>query len=223
MAALLWGASAELGACGGQEKVVAAPAAAKVVWSNAGAPDEASSESSEAEPEKAPAETAAAAKPSAPEPPAEASPTEDGAIDLDELAASKERAAAAEREPAAPAASDPVAAELQRRRSEKARKAGKAKTGTKKARAEEPASEAEAAASAYSGSDPCRAASFSVPRVREACSNGGRPAAKRVMKDAIGKATATGQMLKCGDCHANQRDYSLRSNAVRDLKRWLDG
>jgi hypothetical protein len=42
------------------------------------------------------------------------------------------------------------------------------------------------------------------------------------MKDAIGKATATGQLLKCVDCHSSQRDYALKSNAVADLKRWLD-
>jgi hypothetical protein len=43
------------------------------------------------------------------------------------------------------------------------------------------------------------------------------------MKDAIGKATATGQSLKCSNCHVDQRDYGLKSNAAEDLKRWLDG
>jgi hypothetical protein len=113
-----------------------------------------------------------------------------------------------------------VAAELQRRRDEKARRAGKGKKAKPGKRVV--AASAEAPASSYAGSDPCKAASFSVSRVREACAAGGRSAAKRVMKDAIGKATASGQALKCSNCHANQRDYSLKSNAIEDLKRWLD-
>jgi hypothetical protein len=229
MATLLWGASAGFAACGGPEKVVDAPAPAKVAWGNADAPE--ASEESEAPEQKADkAEKAAPTRSAASDPaPADPSATEDNAIDLDAMAASQAKPAPAESEPeaepeapTADPAADPVAAELQKRRSEKARKAAKGKKGTARKPASAAASSAEPPASAYTGSDPCRAANFSVERVREACSTGGRSAAKRVMKDAIGKATANGQLLKCGDCHSNQRNYALKANAVRDLERWLD-
>lgn len=224
--ALLWvmGASAGLGGCGGSTEVVQSPAPAKVKWGDSDAPAAASDEpaaSDEAKPE------APAAAPSEPEP---ASPTE---IDLDAPAPKAAAAAPAEEdsdaeeaeeasEPASASASaDPLAAELKKRRIAKDRKANKGKKPkAKKAASAEPA---ESAGPAYTGSDPCRAKSFSVPRVRDACATGGRAAAKRVMKDAIGKATATGQSLKCSNCHTNQRDYALKSDAVADLKRWLDG
>lgn len=133
-------------------------------------------------------------------------------------------AAKAEPEPEAPS-NDPLAAELRKRRAQaKARsEAGKEKEKAPRKKKAKPAADGDVTVASYKGSDPCRAAKFSVSRVREACASGGRPAAKRVMKDAIGKATATGQLLKCSDCHSNQRDYSLKSDAVADLKRWLDG
>jgi hypothetical protein len=135
--------------------------------------------------------------------------------------------------PEAPA-TDPLALELQKRRAAvKARTLARTRSAAKdkkpsakkkavEAESEEPGSE-EPAAGAYTGSDPCRAKSFGVPRVRDACASGGRAAAKRVMKDAIGRATATGQSLKCSNCHVDQRDYGLKANALEDLKRWLDG
>jgi hypothetical protein len=223
--ALLWAgaASAGLGGCGGSTEVVQSPAPAKVKWGDSDAP--ASEEPAASDEPKAEAPAAA--------PPADeqASPTE---IDLDapapKAAAAPPAPAAEEADvdegeaaPEAPSAADnPLAVELQKRRIAKERKANKGKKppkSKKKAAAAAP----EAGAAAYTGSDPCRATSFSVPRVREACASGGRAAAKRVMKDAIGKATATGQSLKCSNCHTNQRDYALKSDAVAELKRWLDG
>jgi hypothetical protein len=218
LATLLCVASVGLGACGGPAEPVESPAPAKLVWGGADAPsasDEQRSEPVEVQAEEQPAPAQAAS----PDPDA----LRPGEIDIDAMAEGPESApaAAAEPEDSTPAASEPVAAELQRRRDEKARKAAKGK----KSRPEKRAAEAsgEPGAPSYAGSDPCRAASFSVPRVRDACATGGRAAAKRVMKDAIGKATAMGRTLKCGNCHSNQRDYSLKSNAVADLKRWLDG
>jgi hypothetical protein len=221
--ALLWvgAVSAGLGGCGGSTEVVQSPAPAKVTWGDSDAP--ASEESAATDEPKAVAPASA--------PPAEeqAGPTE---IDLDAPAPKAAAAppAAAEEDDAeeveaapeeAAAGADPLAAELQKRRIAKDRKANKGKKPKSKKKAS--AAPAEPAAAAYSGSDPCRAASFSVPRVRDACAAGGRAAAKRVMKDAIGKATATGQTLKCGSCHSNQRNYALKGDAVAELKRWLDG
>jgi hypothetical protein len=224
---LLSSATVALVACGSSEKVVAGPEPAKVTWgpSNSSEADR-ESESGSPEPQReaaTPVKSAGEkAAPPAPEPEADTSEDVEGAIDLDAMAAAKAAENTAEPETEPPPAADPVAAELQRRRAEKARRTAKNKKGrSKKAAAPRPSS-SEPAAGAYTGSDPCRASKFSVPRVREACENGGRPAAKRVMKDAIGKATATGQLLKCSDCHSNQRDYALKSNAVAELKRWLD-
>jgi outer membrane biosynthesis protein TonB len=139
-----------------------------------------------------------------------------------------EKKAAAEPAPAEPApeppATDPLARELQKRRAAlKARSDAEARAEAKgkKPSPKKPAASAAEATPTYTGPDPCQATSFSLPRVREACANGGRAGAKRVMKDAIGKATATGQSLKCADCHSNLNDYTLKGDAVAELKRWL--
>ena len=80
---------------------------------------------------------------------------------------------------------------------------------------------AAAAAPAYTGPNPCTTEHFKVPRVEEACANGGRSAAKSVMKDAIGKALASGASLKCATCHADLQNFTLKKDAVAELKKWL--
>ncbi len=225
--ALLWLAVQSLGlsACGGQAEVVRSPAPAKVAWGQAelaSAPDEPAVARASTAAEPAPS------KPSAVEPkPVEPSPIEPsqakpGEIDLDATTSIAEPEGAAPEPAALGPASNPLARELQKRRTSANARTAKAK-GKSKAKAPSAKQSVSAAptASTYAGSDPCKAASFSVSRVREACASGGRPAAKRVMKDAIGKATATGQSLKCSDCHANQRDYALKPAAVAELSRWL--
>jgi hypothetical protein len=91
----------------------------------------------------------------------------------------------------------------------------------KKAPAKKKPAAPAAAASAYTGPNPCTTAHFQVPRVEEACANGGRSAAKGVMKDAIGKALAPGASLKCATCHAEQQNFTLKKDAVAELKKWL--
>lgn len=120
--------------------------------------------------------------------------------------------------PSDTAASDRLALELEKRR--EAAKARAEPEGDEKGSTPEEAPVA--AEPAYAGPDPCRATSFSIDRVREACASGGRASAKRVMKDAITKAIAMSHSLKCDDCHVNQRDYALKPNAVAELKRWLE-
>jgi hypothetical protein len=110
------------------------------------------------------------------------------------------------------------------------KRAAATKSGSSKDPAAEPSepskpaapAESASAAPAYSGSDPCKTTRFSVPRVREACATGGRRGAKSVMKDAIQKAIAAGGSLRCTSCHQNQVDYSLRPDAVAQLRHWLD-
>jgi len=235
-----WGGVAVAG-CGGSDEVVRSPEAAKVVWGGGEANGEAPAPEAVAEE----AEPAPAAKKKA-EAPAKGSDAaeeelalEAGAIDLDapsptparaepKAAAPKAAVVAAAAEDEAPTPEPPAAepdpsappplAELQRRRNQKEKKLAKGK----KAKTSESESAPEPATSAYKGAEPCRAASFSIARVRSACDNGGRPGAKRVMKEAINKATATGKLLKCGDCHSNMRDYALKSDAVEKLERWLE-
>jgi len=168
-------------------------------------------------PAKTPSKPAPRAQP-------EPKPEEPAAAAEEEEEAEQEPVAKPEPEPEAPS-NDPLAAELRKRRAQ-AKARSEAKKDEEKAPKKKKAkasSEDAAPAASYKGSDPCRAANFSVSRVRDACASGGRPAAKKVMKDAISKATATGQLLKCSDCHSNQKDYSLKSAAVADLKKWLDG
>lgn len=69
--------------------------------------------------------------------------------------------------------------------------------------------------------DPCRATSFSVAKVEKACKTGGRKAAKVVMKGAVKKAKAAGESMNCKTCHDDLKSFSLTSNAVADLKKWM--
>jgi hypothetical protein len=199
----------------------AAPAAEEAVEKKAEAEDEEVSVGGNVidldAPKAAPRPAPSAAPTPTPEPQPEPEVTADAE---EEEAEDEEPAAQAKPEPESPS-SDPLAAELRKRRAQaKARaESKKAKAPPKKKKAR-PA--ADTAVASYKGSDPCRATKFSVARVREACASGGRAAAKRVMKDAIGKATATGQLLKCSNCHSNQNDYTLKGDAVAELQRWLD-
>jgi hypothetical protein len=233
-AALLWLAATSfwLSGCGGQAEAVRSPAPAKVVWgdSASGSAPEPSGAAAE-EPAATDTATGGPAAIDLDAPTSKATPARAHAAPVEaepdvEAAESEPEQAAEEAEPAVKAsASDPLALELQKRRaSAKARTDAKSKSKGKQPKAKKSASAAAAApaVSSYTGPDPCKAASFSVPRVREACGVGGRGAAKRVMKSAIEKATATGQSLKCSDCHVNQRDYSLKPDAVAELKRWLE-
>jgi hypothetical protein len=248
--ALPWLAAAGLGlsACGGQDPVVKVPEPAKVQWNTAGADGTAETESTAEAENKAEADAResdaktneeAAAGPAAIDLDAEpshgalaASPVSESESLVEPTGAETEAVeqASPEASEGAPesASSDPLAVELQKRRSAvKARLAAEKK---KSAAAKKPPAKKVVAAQAekettvaYKGPDPCQASSFSVPRVRSACASGGRSAAKRVMKDAIGKAIATGKRLACSNCHSSQSEYTLRPDAVAELKRWLDG
>lgn len=213
---LLWaaGVSAGLGGCGGPPEVVKSPEPAKVMWGNSESAPEAPS---------APEET--------PEPPVTASTERGGGpveIDLDappagEGSTSAEKVKAEEEEPTPDA---PPAAESARPLEKEMRAAVKSKeekpTKPKKSVAKKSAPAAPAAPT-FTGSNPCKAPRFSVARVGDACATGGRSGAKAVMKEAIGKALASGTTLKCSDCHAEQRDYTLKPDAVAQLEKWLDG
>lgn len=218
---LLWavGVSAALAGCGAPAEVAKSPDPVKVVW---GSSDTVPEPEATSEPEATtPAEQRAGG------------PVE---IDLDAPAAQEKKAQRGEietepeeeeEEEEAPS-SDTAAVEEPRapRPLEKEMRAAvKAKekdSATPKKAVAKKSAPAAPAARTFSGPNPCKASSFSVTRVGNACATGGRSGAKGVMKDAISKALAAGTTLKCGDCHAEQRDYTLKANAVEQLEKWLD-
>jgi len=164
---------------------------------------------------------ALAAKKAAPKPAPKPAPKEEPPAPAPApVAAAPEPEPEPEPEPVAPAAPVPLGKEMRAAvKSDEQPSPPSKKPAAKKAAAKKAA--AEPAATAYSGPNPCRTTHFSVPRVQEACAANGRAGAKGVMKDAIGKALAAGASLKCGDCHAEQTNYSLKKDAVAQLKKWL--
>lgn len=71
------------------------------------------------------------------------------------------------------------------------------------------------------GSDPCTTTSFKISKVDKACKTGGRPAAKKLMKDAVKKAKAAGESINCKTCHEDLKSFALKGDAVANLKKWL--
>ena len=74
---------------------------------------------------------------------------------------------------------------------------------------------------AHAGDEACTTKKFHYPAVEKACKDGGRKAAKELMKGAVKKAKAAGKDVKCTSCHEDTHDFHLKSNAVGDLKSWL--
>ena len=73
----------------------------------------------------------------------------------------------------------------------------------------------------YTGDQPCQAKTFELGAVERACLEGGRSAAKDLMKRAIANAKAKGEKLECTSCHVDQKTYALQPDAVKELQRWL--
>lgn len=69
--------------------------------------------------------------------------------------------------------------------------------------------------------DACATKKFNYPAVAKACKDGGRKAAKDLMKGAVKKAKAAGKDVKCTSCHEDAKEFKLKSNAVDDLKPWI--
>jgi len=77
------------------------------------------------------------------------------------------------------------------------------------------------AAHAGDGDGACAATKFNFPAVEKACKEGGRKAAKDLMKAAVKKAKADGKDVKCTSCHQDMKGYKLKDNAVADLKPYI--
>jgi hypothetical protein len=170
----------------------------------------------EAQPEKESAKAAPAAAKAKAEPQPEAKAEAPPAAEEPPAAPEVEEPVEEPPAPAATVAAVPLGKEMRA-----AVKGSEKEPPPKKAPAKKKPAAPAAAASSYTGPNPCTTAHFQVPRVEEACANGGRSAAKSVMKDAIGKALASGASLKCATCHAEQQNFTLKKDAVAELKKWL--
>ena len=78
-----------------------------------------------------------------------------------------------------------------------------------------------APSTAHAGDDACTTKKFHYPAVEKACGDGGRKAAKEVMKGAVKKAKAAGKDYKCTTCHEDTKEFKLKDNAVEDLKPFI--
>lgn len=74
---------------------------------------------------------------------------------------------------------------------------------------------------AHAGDEACATKKFHYAAVEKACKEGGRKAAKEVMKGAVKKAKAAGKDVKCTSCHEDTKDFKLKDNAVDDLKPFI--
>lgn len=74
---------------------------------------------------------------------------------------------------------------------------------------------------ARAGDEACTTKKFHYPAVKKACSEGGRKAAKELMKGAVKKAKAAGKDVKCTSCHEDTKEFKLKDNAVEDLKPFI--
>jgi hypothetical protein len=68
---------------------------------------------------------------------------------------------------------------------------------------------------------PCTTKKFEFSEVEKACSEGGQPAAKAMMKKAVKKAKATGEAMNCKSCHKDTKKFELKEGAADELRKWL--
>lgn len=223
--------TAALLACGSSREVVKQPEPVKVQWNKSdgeaadsrGSGDDTTPSGTEIDLDAPSGGASKESAKAAPEPPApepelveEEAPSPAAAEPIAEAAEEPEE----EEAPAAPPAAVPLGKEIReavRGKEPKEKPAKKPAPKPKKAPPPEPA----APVATYTGTDACRAKSFSISRVAEACARNGRPGAKAVMKEAVSKALAGGASLKCADCHSDLRSYELKGDAVAQLKKWL--
>jgi hypothetical protein len=74
---------------------------------------------------------------------------------------------------------------------------------------------------AHAGDEACTTKKFNYPAVEKACKDGGRKAAKELMKGVVKKAKAAGKDVKCTSCHEDTKDFKLKDNAVDDIKPFI--
>jgi hypothetical protein len=70
----------------------------------------------------------------------------------------------------------------------------------------------------YTGPDPCRTTNFKFASTRRACEQGGVKQAKAQMKAMVKRAKDDGKEMKCSSCHDDTKIYTLKPNAVEDMR-----
>lgn len=75
--------------------------------------------------------------------------------------------------------------------------------------------EADAAGSA------CTSKKFNFKQVEAACKEGGRKAAKKLMKKVVKQSKKAGDKKTCLDCHKDLKSFANTKNAVADMKKYL--
>jgi hypothetical protein len=70
---------------------------------------------------------------------------------------------------------------------------------------------------AFGGSDKCTIATTGDSPTAKACTKGGRPEAKKVMKEMVKVAKTNGAKFTCEGCHKDLDSYELTKNAREDF------
>jgi hypothetical protein len=73
------------------------------------------------------------------------------------------------------------------------------------------------ARAASAGDDKCTVATSGDSPVAKACAKGGRPEAKKLMKEAVKTAKANGKTFTCEGCHKDLESFQLTPNAKEDF------
>lgn len=74
-------------------------------------------------------------------------------------------------------------------------------------------------ASRASDAAKCTIATKPDSEVGKACTTGGRPAAKKDMKEMVKKAKANGQKFSCEGCHKDLDNYALTKKGQEEFKK----
>jgi hypothetical protein len=67
--------------------------------------------------------------------------------------------------------------------------------------------------------DKCTIATKGETPTAKACAQGGRPAAKKLMKDMVKQAKDKKEKFTCDGCHKDLDNYALTDNANADYKK----
>lgn len=76
---------------------------------------------------------------------------------------------------------------------------------------------------AVAAEKPCTTKKFNFAEVKKACADGGRKAAKKLMKGVVKKARKAGddKVTGCLDCHEDFKTFKRNKDAVKLLKKYL--
>ena len=78
-------------------------------------------------------------------------------------------------------------------------------------------------APAFAYAEDCKVAIEGDSPIAQACRDGGRDAAKKLMKDLVKRAKAAGdKSYDCGRCHKSTRSYELKEGARDALSGLLE-